>query len=185
MFAETTEHALYYETAGRSGGETITFLGEVGLGAWLWGWQQPRITGPYGTLVCDLRGTGRSDAPPGPYSIEGLAADVEAVLADAEVRRTHLVGAGLGGAVALRYAREYGRARSLVLFGTPPGGDDVDRGALETLIEPGSALSAGVSTAFLETVGRETIDEWRQADDPEPDAATAQPRHWSASTLDR
>lgn len=174
MFAETDGHALYYETAGSDDSETITFLGEAGLGAWLWGWQQPRVAGPYETLVCDLRGAGRSDAPSGPYSVEGLAADVEAVLANAGVRRTHLVGAGLGGAVALRYAREYGRARSLMLFGTPPGGDHVERGALETLVAPEGSLSAGVSAAFLETVGPETIGAWRQADDPGPDATAAQ-----------
>ncbi|KYH26922.1 putative aminoacrylate hydrolase RutD [Halalkalicoccus paucihalophilus] len=112
--------SLYYEREGS--GETIVFLPDLGLGAWQWGWQHAALAGPYEVLGYDMRGAGRSDAPPGPYSVGDLAADLEAVLADHGIRRAHLVGAGLGGMVALQYAREYGRARSLALIGTSPGG---------------------------------------------------------------
>lgn len=112
--------SLYYEREGS--GETIVFLPDLGLGAWQWGWQHAALAGPYEVLTYDMRGTGRSDAPPGPYSVGDLATDLEAVLADHGARRAHLVGAGLGGMVALQYAREYGRARSLALIGTSPGG---------------------------------------------------------------
>ncbi|WP_254861590.1 alpha/beta fold hydrolase [Halovivax gelatinilyticus] len=57
------------------------------------------------------------------YSVEGLAADLEAVLDETGERSVHLVGQGLGGAVALSYARSYDRATSLGLVGTSPGGD--------------------------------------------------------------
>ncbi|MCL7419185.1 MAG: alpha/beta hydrolase [Halalkalicoccus sp.] len=113
--------SLYYEVDGE--GETVAFLGDIGLGAWQWGWQHAALAGPYEVLVSDMRGTGRSDAPSGPYSVGDLAADLEAVLADHGSSRVHLVGAGLGGMVALRYAREYGRVRSLALIGTSPGGE--------------------------------------------------------------
>jgi 3-oxoadipate enol-lactonase len=58
----------------------------------------------------------------GPYSVETLAADLEAVLADHGTRGAHLVGSGLGGMVALQHAREYSRARTLTLIGTSAGG---------------------------------------------------------------
>jgi len=119
---------IHYETAGSGG--TVAFVNDVGYGAWLWGWQQPAVAGERETLVWDLRGTGRSDTPPGPYDVDTLAADFEAVLADAGVRRAHVVGAGLGGMVALRHARRSDRPRTLTLFGTAPSGDAVDESAL-------------------------------------------------------
>jgi pimeloyl-ACP methyl ester carboxylesterase len=111
---------LYYETDGE--GETVCFVGDLGYGAWQWGWQHAALAGPYETLTWDLRGTGRSDVPEGPYSVDDLAADLEAVLSAASPRGAHLIGAGLGGMVALRYALDYDRARSLALLGTAAGG---------------------------------------------------------------
>lgn len=111
---------LYYEVEGT--GETVAFVPDLGLGAWQWGWQHAALAGPYEVLALDLRGAGRSDTPEGPYAVERLAADLEAVLADHGSRGVHLVGAGLGGMVALRYAREYSRAATLTLIGTSPGG---------------------------------------------------------------
>ncbi len=81
----------------------------------------------------DLRGTGRSDAPAGPYDVGTLAADLEAVLADHGVGSAHLVGAGPGGMVALQYAHQYSRARSLTLYCTAGSGDAIDRDALDAL----------------------------------------------------
>ena len=172
---------LHYETDGS--GETVAFVGNVGYGAWVWSVQYPAIAGPRRALVWDLRGTGASDAPPGPYDVDALAADLEAVLADAEVSRTHLVGLGLGGMVALRYARTYSRARSLVLLGTAAQGDAIDEDALRAL-HPASrsadalrdSLAGAFSADFL--AGNpalvDDIVDWRQADDAGPAAVDAQ-----------
>ena len=163
---------LFYEMAGY--GETVTFVGEAGYGAWQWGWQADALTGPFETLVWDLRGTGRSGCPPGPYSVDTLAADLEAVLSAADVDRTHLVGAGLGGMVALRYARQYGRARSLTLFGTVADGSLVDESALRGLHAPRddpAALRSSLEGAFTATYRSQQPDvvdricEWRAEED--------------------
>ena len=110
----------YYDVDGD--GELVVFVPDAGFGAWLWGWQHAAVAGPFEAIVWDLRGTGRSDSPPGPYSVRELAADLEAVLSHHGARRAHVVGAGLGGAIALQYALDHGRARTLSLFGTTPGG---------------------------------------------------------------
>ncbi len=162
---------LYYETAGE--GECVAFVGDCGFGAWQWAGQYDGLAGPYRTLAWDLRGTGRSDAPEGPYDVDRLAADLEAILADSSARRAHLVGAGLGGMIALRYAREYGRAASLSLVGTAPLGDDVDSAALRAL-HPGEGATAAqfrdasvgaFSQAFRESDAFEQILQWRIGDD--------------------
>jgi pimeloyl-ACP methyl ester carboxylesterase len=171
--------ALYYETDGE--GETVAFVGDAGYGAWLWGWTAPAVTGPFEALVWDLRGTGRSDAPVGPYDAATLAADLEAVLSDAGVRTAHLVGAGLGGLVALEYARRYSRAETLTLAGTAASGDEfADPEVL--FADPADptalrqSLRAGFTTDFREAQP-EVIDgiaEWRRDDDAGPDAWRAQ-----------
>ena len=172
-----TEHegvAVHYEVAGPSDRPLVAFVGDVGYGPWLWGWQAPALTGPWRTLVWDLPGTGESDPPPADCDVEFLVDALETVLADVDVRRTHLVGAGLGGAVALAYAHEYGRARSLTCFGTPPRGRDVDEGALRALAmdpeDPAScerSLDGALTPAFREARPDllEQICDWRRAED--------------------
>ena len=117
---ETRGVDLYYETAGE--GPPVAFVGDAGLGAWQWGWQHRAVAGSFGTLVYDHRGVGRSTGVDADQSVPTLAADLRAVLGGAGVGRPHLVGAGLGGLVALAYAREHA-VRSLTLFGATPGGD--------------------------------------------------------------
>lgn len=160
---------LYYETDGE--GPTVAFVNPVGFGAWVWGWQHGALAGPFETVVWDLRGTGRSDAPGGPYDVATLAADLEAVLSDAGVADAYLVGAGLGGMVAVEYAREHGRASTLALFGAAADGSAVDRDTLESLFAPRddpAALRASLSAAFDADPGADLLDrivEWRGAED--------------------
>ena len=165
---------LRYEVAGDAG-PTVVFVPDVGFGPWLWGWQAPALSGRYRTVVYAPRGTERSDAG-GPYTVDRFAADLEAVLSAAGADRTHVVGAGLGGTVALRYAREYGRARSLTLFGAAAAGDDIDESALRALhpADP-TRLRESLSLAFSERFLSETglVDDivaWRREEDAAGDA---------------
>lgn len=163
---------LYYEVDGQ--GETVAFVGEAGLGAWQWGWQHGAVTGPYRTVVWDLRGTGRSDSPAGPYEVERLARDLEAVLSAAGVRTAHLVGVGLGGMVALRYARQFSRAATLTLLNTATSGTEVDLAALGELCGPADSERAlkeslaGGFTGEFRAARPDLLDricEWRQNED--------------------
>ncbi|WP_290816739.1 alpha/beta fold hydrolase [Halovivax sp.] len=126
--ASNGDVSLYYEVDGR--GEPVVFVSEAGLGGWSWGWQHAALPGPFRTVVWDLRGTGRSDAPPGPYDVATLVADLTSILSAIDARRAHVVGAGLGGAVALRAARDSTRVESLALLGTGARGADFDLDAL-------------------------------------------------------
>mgnify|MGYP000047142155 CR=1 FL=1 len=169
---------LHYETDGS--GDAVAFVNDVGAGAWLWGWQHGVVAGPYEGLVWDLRGTGRSDAPEGPYSVATLADDLEAVLADAGVTSVHLVGAGLGGMVALEAARTTARVDSLVLVGTAARGDGLDLEPLwgdpDDPAELERSLAAGLSEAFVanhpDAVAQ--MVEWRGAEDADRAAWEAQ-----------
>lgn len=171
--------ALHYVVDGA--GPTVAFVCDVGAGAWLWAWQQPALAGPYETLVWDLRGTGRSDAPNGPYGVSALAADLEGVLADHGARSVHLVGAGLGGMVALEHAHRYNRACSLTLLGTAARGDAVTGRLAELRASPDdpAALRASLDAAFAVDPATypdvvDQIVEWRATDDADLDGWDAQ-----------
>lgn len=178
-YADAGEYRVYYEVDGEGRGPPgadrdpppVCFLGDAGFGAWAWAWQHGAVAGPYEVVVPDTPGCGRSEPTPGAPSVGALAHAVEAVLSDCDARRTVLVGAGLGGAVALRYAREFRRADSLVLLGTPAAGAAVDYDPLRAVPDDEAALRASttavLSEAFVEgqpdAVDR--IVEWRAAED--------------------
>jgi pimeloyl-ACP methyl ester carboxylesterase len=175
---------LRYAVAGGSDGPgaPVALVGDVGFGAWAWGWQHDALAGPRRVVTFDHRGTGESDAPAGPYDVDRLAADLDSVLGAADARRGHLVGAGLGGSVALRYARDR-QPRSLSLLGTAPG-DAVDAEALDDCYpadpSDGDALRATLgslfSAAFREANPElcDRIVDWRRAEDAGPTARRAQ-----------
>ncbi len=103
--------------------EAVVFCGDIGLGPWQFGWQHAALAGPHTVITPETRGIGESDAPPGPYTVEGLASDLDAICTTEGIRNAHLVGYGLGGAVALAYGMASSRPASLTLLGTPPAGD--------------------------------------------------------------
>ena len=169
---------LHFEAAGE--GETLAFVGDVGFGAWQWAWQHEALTGPFETIVYDHRGTGRSDAPGGPYDVATLVEDLAAVLSAAGARNAHLVGLGLGGIVALEYAREHARTETLTLLGTASETDAVDPMALYAPGDDPGALRETTERAFSDAfVDRhpaavEDVAGWRADDDADRAGWSAQ-----------
>ena len=156
---------LYYETAGS--GDPVVFVPDLGCGAWLWAWQVPALAGPYETITWDPRGTGRSSTAD-TYSIPALVSDLEAVLAGHGVRTAAVVGAGMGGMVALAAALESSRVDRLALLGTPAAGASFDSDAFLGPLDDVSALaSAGFRAAYPEEVER--IVDWREHEDAPAD----------------
>lgn len=190
-YADNDGVSIHYEIGGDGAVEPdapVVLLADAGYGPWQWGWQFSALAGPFEVVVPATRGTGDSDAPnpntnesgvSNSYSIEEMAADLEAVLADHGARTAHLVGAGMGAMVALQYAREFSRARSLSLLGSSAGGpratpiadglrerlaaDPSDSTSLRTSLEPVA------SEELLETDDLvERIVAWRRDEDAAP-----------------
>lgn len=161
--------SLHYATDGPADGHSVAFVNPVGYGAWVWGWHQPALAGPRETVVWDLPGTGRSDPVPD-LDVDSLADGLETVLADHETPKVHLVGAGLGGMVALRYARRFGRARSLTLLATAATGEAVDEAALEALALPAEASGTDARAACREGLAGAFTPGFREAEQAQVDA---------------
>lgn len=95
---------LHYRRSGA--GDCVVLIGGTSCNHEVWERQRLPLAAAFDTIAMDTRGAGQSDQPETPesYSVEVMAADVMAVLDAAGVRRAHLVGHSLGGAIALRAA---------------------------------------------------------------------------------
>jgi len=193
QYATNGNVALAYERIGVSNAETVVFVEGLGYGRWMWRWQRDAVAAEYEVIIPDNRGTGDSDEPEGPYTIEQMAGDLEAVLDDAGVEQAHLVGASMGGMITLQYAIDYDRVESLALLCTSFGGEEAvpipeetqvtmftvpdeydEREAIRHKMSP--ALSDGYLEDNPEQISR--IVDWRLASD-----ASDQARLWQGEAV--
>jgi 3-oxoadipate enol-lactonase len=88
-----------YRVSG-SGERWVTFVTGIANDLTMWDVQAAALEGDFQVLCYDLRGHGGSETPAGEYTIEMLANDLRDLLDSLSVRKTYLVGLGLGGAIA-------------------------------------------------------------------------------------
>jgi pimeloyl-ACP methyl ester carboxylesterase len=94
--------------------------------------QLPAYTERFTCVAVDLPGSGESDKPPGPYSTETYADQVDAFLGAIGIEQAHVAGVSLGGAVGMHLAaRHPGRVRSLSLHSAWDASDSYLRTAVE------------------------------------------------------
>lgn len=113
--------SIAYERRGESGPWMVLVHG-LGYGRLGWGPLADLLAARHRLVLIDNRGIGDSDRPPGPYRVHDLVDDVRAVLDHLAIDRCELVGASLGGMVALQLAGdEPGLVCHLVLIAATPG----------------------------------------------------------------
>ena len=77
------------------------------------------LAASFRVIAFDNRGAGRTDQPPGPYSIPMMAADTLALMDALELPRARVVGVSMGSRVAIELAWAHPqRVRDLVLVST-------------------------------------------------------------------
>jgi 3-oxoadipate enol-lactonase len=119
----------YYEEQGS--GPPLVLV--HGLGASTEMWQ--KVAGPlseqFRVVAYDLRGLGRSETPPPPYSLDQLVGDLHGLLDALGLGRIALAGHSLGGAVVLAYTIEHpDRVGALVGIAAPSLTTEEQRGLL-------------------------------------------------------
>lgn len=110
---------IHYEEANPSGSPPVLLLHGLGSAGADWALQLEALAeAGYRVLAPDLRGFGRSSAPP-EVTVEAMAEDMALFLRKLDALPAHVVGISMGGAVALQLALEHPEAvRKLVLVNT-------------------------------------------------------------------
>jgi 3-oxoadipate enol-lactonase len=98
---------LYYEIHGDAGDERRPWLilsHSLACNSAMWAPQVAEFSRRYRILAFDTRGHGRSAAPPGPYTMDLLAADLDHLLRALRISKAHFVGLSMGGMIGQTYA---------------------------------------------------------------------------------
>src|SRR5271157_4544854 len=104
-FVENQGAKIYWDEQGQ--GAPVLLIMGLGYTSVMWYRTRPVLARRYRTLALDNRGVGRSDVPPGPYSIATMASDAAAVLDAAGIARAHVFGVSMGGMIAQEFALQY------------------------------------------------------------------------------
>ena len=110
---------VYYEVAGS--GEPLLFIHGLGSSTRDWAPQVEAFSDRFHCVTYDVRGHGRSDKPPGPYSVSHFAADAVGLLDHLELGEAHLIGVSMGGLIAFQMAVDSpARVKSMVIINSGP-----------------------------------------------------------------
>jgi 3-oxoadipate enol-lactonase len=165
-YAEIDGVKLYWEESGT--GEPLLLVQGLGFSSAMWYRIIPALEQRFRVIRYDARGIGRSDVPPGPYTIDLAASDAVAILDAAGVERAHVLGVSLGGIVVQEIALTYPqRVASLMLGCTHPGGDGTtwpDDDVMNmirsrTTASPEDAARASIPFAYAPTTPPDVIEE--------------------------
>jgi 3-oxoadipate enol-lactonase len=91
---------IAYDTWGARDGSPVLMIQGLGMNARAWALQRGAFGRQHRCIAIDNRGTGHSDAPPGPYDLLRMAQDALEVLDAEEIPSAHIAGASMGGVIA-------------------------------------------------------------------------------------
>ncbi len=115
----SNEIQLYYERQGQ--GPPLLFIHGLGSSTRDWEFQVGPFTANYQVITFDLRGHGRSDKPPGPYTLPMFTADTAGLLKGLGLDAVHVVGISLGGGIAFQLALDHpGLVKTLTIVNSAP-----------------------------------------------------------------
>jgi 3-oxoadipate enol-lactonase len=144
--------ALAHRVDGPDDAPAVLLAPSLGTTWEMWDGLAADLSGTYRVVRLDTRGHGRSPAPPGPYTVDALAADVVALADGLGIERFGFVGLSLGGAVGQVLCSSYGeRVGAAVLCCTVP-----------RFGEPATWLerAATVRAEGMEVLGEPTRGRW-------------------------
>jgi 3-oxoadipate enol-lactonase len=110
---------INYELTGPKGAPVVMLSYSLACSLVMWQPQMAVLESAFRILRFDTRGHGGSDAPPGAYSLEQLAADAIGLLDALKIETVHFVGLSMGGMIGQCLALDYSdRLKSLALCDT-------------------------------------------------------------------
>jgi 3-oxoadipate enol-lactonase len=155
----TAGASIAWQEAGISHRRPIILLHSLGTDRSMWDRQVTALAGTHRVVLIDIRGHGRTDSPPGPYSLEDLAGDVIAVADHIRLERFDLCGISISGQIGLWLGiNRPDRLRTLTVantasrIGTREGWND---------------RIAAVRNGGMESIAKNVVARWFSEDFPE------------------
>ncbi|MFT8422360.1 MAG: 3-oxoadipate enol-lactonase [Gluconacetobacter sp.] len=121
MFVTLPDLNVHVRLDGPPGAPALLLLHSLGTSSDIWDGMTEALSRHFRVIRPDMRGHGLTGVTPGPYTIEGLAADALAVLDVLGVGTAHVAGVSIGGLIAQAMAlRAPDRLLSVALIDTAP-----------------------------------------------------------------
>lgn len=124
---------LHYEETGD--GPPLLLISGLGANRLSWALVTPALKDAFRCITFDNRGTGQSDVPPGPYTIDQMADDAAGLIDALGVGPVAAVGWSMGGSILqsllINHAEQFRRA---VLLSTLPSYTDLQHHWLDALL---------------------------------------------------
>jgi 3-oxoadipate enol-lactonase len=149
-FADLPTVRLHYSFAGPAGAPALVLSNSLGTTFSMWDAQVPAFEKRFRLLRYDMRGHGRSSAPPPPYAVAELAQDILALAESLNITRFAFCGLSIGGMIGMSLALEApSRLDKLVLCNTAPkiGSKEFWNSRIQTVETKGMKEVAGAVTA--------------------------------------
>lgn len=154
----------YYEDEGS--GPSVVLVHGLGGSTALWDEIVPALAGRFRTVRYDVRGSGRSERPDGPYSLDHLVADLDGVIDELGLAPAAVVGHSMSGGVVLAYAaRHPDKVRAVVGVGAVTELPDAGREGMRQ--RAATVRAEGMENVALTVATNGVAPSWREGS---PDA---------------
>lgn len=106
-YAQLSDIRLHYQLTGEAGKPVLVMSNSLGATMEMWDPQADQLAEHFQLLRYDTRGHGKSDVPPGPYTIAQLGTDVIGLLDYLHIPTAHFCGLSMGGITGMWLATQY------------------------------------------------------------------------------
>lgn len=151
MIARVGEIIMNFEINGK--GAPATLISGMASDISTWSMQAPSFALNFLTVRFDNRGTGKTEAPDRPYTIEVMANDTSKLLDVIGIESSNLVGFGMGGRIALEMAIKHPtKVKSLILCSCAPKATPFEKDLFSSLK---SGIEGGIGRM---AIARQEVD---------------------------
>ena len=123
-FAEVNGIKIFYEMHGE--GYPVIMHHGYGATGDIWIGQVGELSKHFKVITLDSRGSGKSDHPTVPYTLDTLVEDLKGLMDFLKIDKAHLIGQSMGGWISQNFVLKYpDRVNKIVLLGTNHKGSGI------------------------------------------------------------